>query len=533
MTGHDTTTGPEGIAAPAGTVTVVIPTVGRASLQVLLDALSASAGPAPEQVLLVDDRTARTTPLPVAAPSDLPVKVLDGPQRGPAAARNVGWRAATTEWVAFLDDDVVPSARWLSELAHDLRGLPTRVAGSQGRIHVPVPRDRRPTDWERNVAALQTAQWATADLAYRRMALAAVGGFDERFPRAYREDADLGLRLVRDGWTIVTGARVITHPVRPADAWVSVRLQAGNADDPLMRALHGPRWREDAGVPRGRRRRHLATTTAGLVAAAAGGVRLLAARADRRPPHRSAATRVAVAGTAGWLAGTAELAWARIAPGPRSSREVARMLTTSAVLPAAATWHWLRGVAACRHVEARSTKQQRPAAVLVDRDGTLVVDEPYNGDPERVVAMPGARAALQRLRAAGIPLAVVSNQSGIGRGLLSAEEVDAVNRRVDALLGPFDHWAVCPHAPTAGCACRKPAPGLVLDAAAVLGVDPADCALIGDIGADVDAARAAGARGVLVPTPRTRIDEVEAATQVAPDLAAAVDRLLGEEVGRS
>jgi histidinol-phosphate phosphatase family protein len=167
------------------------------------------------------------------------------------------------------------------------------------------------------------------------------------------------------------------------------------------------------------------------------------------------------------------------------------------------------------------------AAVLLDRDGTLVADVPYNGDPTRVVPMPGAKAALDRLRAAGLRLAVVSNQSGVGRGLLSAEQVEAVNARVDELLGPFGAWAWCPHAPGDGCACRKPAPGLLLRAAADLGVGIEACAMVGDIGADVDAARAAGAAcAVLVPTPVTLPGEVRRAPAVAASLGEAVDRLL-------
>ena len=119
----------------------------------------------------------------------------------------------------------------------------------------------------------------------------------------------------------------------------------------------------------------------------------------------------------------------------------------------------------------------RPRAVLFDRDGTLVVDVPYNGDPDAVRAMPGAAAALDRVRAAGVPVGVVSNQSGIARGLLDAGQVEAVNARVAELLGPFAVWRWCPHGGDDGCACRKPAPGMVLDAAAALGVAPADVAV--------------------------------------------------------
>jgi len=175
------------------------------------------------------------------------------------------------------------------------------------------------------------------------------------------------------------------------------------------------------------------------------------------------------------------------------------------------------------------TSDRPPRAVLFDRDGTLVVDVPYCADPALVTPVPTARAALALLRAAGIPVGVVTNQSGIARGLLRRRQVDAVNRRVDDLLGPFAVWRMCPHGPDDGCPCRKPAPGMVLDAAALLGLDPADVAVVGDIGADVDAARAAGARAVLVPTPATLLAEVDAAPVVRPDLLAAVHHLLGTE----
>ncbi|WP_214414372.1 D-glycero-alpha-D-manno-heptose-1,7-bisphosphate 7-phosphatase [Sphaerisporangium fuscum] len=171
-------------------------------------------------------------------------------------------------------------------------------------------------------------------------------------------------------------------------------------------------------------------------------------------------------------------------------------------------------------------RSPHPAAVLFDRDGTLVEDVPYNADPEKVRPVPGAREALDRLRAAGLPLGVVTNQSGVARGLIGMDALRAVNARVEELLGPFEVWAVCPHGEAEGCACRKPLPGLVLQAARALGVDARDCVVIGDIGRDMEAARAAGARGILVPTPVTLPDEVAAAPEVAPDLPAAVDMVL-------
>ena len=491
------------------TFDIVVPTLGRASLAALLDALAAASGPRPGRILLVFDGHDAGPPLGKSLRER--VEVLAGPRGGPAAARNVGWRTSHAEWIAFLDDDVLPDRDWLERLAVDL-DVAAHVAGSQGRIRVPLASVRRPTDWERSVKGLEDAAWITADMAYRRSVLEEVGGFDERFPRAYREDADLALRVRRAGYRLARGTRTTAHPVRRGGRLASVRAQAGNADDALMEALHGQGWRERAGVPRGRRRVHLATT-----AAAAGALTALAAG---RP-------RAAAVCFAGWFASTAEFAWRRIAPGPRTADEVATMLLTSAVIPPAASYHWLGGRLRARRLV---TPSRPPAAVLLDRDGTLVRDVPYNGEPDRVLPVPGARAALDRLRDEGIPIAVVSNQSGVARGLISREQVDAVNRRVEELVGPIAAWAVCVHGPDDGCDCRKPAPGLVVQAARALGVDPRDCVVIGDIGADVEAARASGARGILVPDGNTRPEEIQAAPVVAATLGDAVDLVLG---GRS
>ncbi len=487
--------------------TVVVPTIGRPSLDVLLDALAAAPGPRPAELVVVDDRPEGPT-LTVERPGLPPVRVVRTGGGGPARARNLGWRTARTPWVAFLDDDVVPDPDWYQRLAEDLAGLPADVAGSQGRVRVPLPGDRRPTDWERGTAGLATSSWITADLAYRRAALAAVGGFDERFPRAFREDSDLALRVMDTGSRLVRGQRWITHPVRPVDRWVSVRVQAGNADDVLMRRLHGPGWRERADAALGRRPQHLAVTAAGVAA--------LGLAAARRP-------RAAALAALAWAAGTAEFARARIAPGPRDRAEVTTMALTSAAIPPLATWHWLRGVVRHRRV---TPWRGLPDLVLFDRDGTLVRDYPYNGDPELVRPVPGAREAVEALRARGVRVGVVSNQSGVARGIITPDQVDACMARLDELLGPFETMQVCPHGPDDGCVCRKPAPGMVVAACAELGVDPARCVVIGDIGADVEAAAAAGAAGILVPTPVTRRQEVAAAPRRAPTLTAAVDDVL-------
>ncbi|MFG3115664.1 glycosyltransferase [Streptomyces sp. NPDC048197] len=319
--------------------TVVIPTLGRPSLTACLAALAAADGPLPRRVILVDDRPLDDcTPLPADIPRALRDRTVTVPgcARGPAAARNTGWRAAGgTPWIVFLDDDVLPGPAWARELAADLAAATPRTAGVSARIDVPLPSGREPTDWERNTAGLATSRWITADMAYRRAALECVGGFDERFRRAFREDADLALRVLTTGWTLAEGRRRTTHPVRPADRWVSVRLQAGNADDVLMTRRHGRGWWRRAQAPRGRLPGHLAVT-----AAAAGA--LLCGAAGKRG--------AAAALAALWLAGTAEFAWARIAPGPRTREETRTMALTSVLIPPAATAHWLRGLLRHRRI---------------------------------------------------------------------------------------------------------------------------------------------------------------------------------------
>jgi glycosyltransferase involved in cell wall biosynthesis len=315
-------------------VSVVIPTLGRPSLAALLTALAAAdPAPLPVELLLVDDRPAPAGEL--AVPPGADVKVLTGRAAGPAAARNIGWRAASHDWVAFLDDDVLPDPDWFVRLAADLTGAPASVGGVQGRLRVPLPADRRPTDWERVTAGLADGAWITADMAYRRVALAAAGGFDERLPRAFREDAELAHRVRAAGWDLLRGTRTVTHPVRPEDRWVSVRAQRGNADDALLRRLYGRDWRTALDIPPGRRPRHLAITAAAVLTTGSLAVALLTRR-------RGALTGAAVA-AAGWIAGTAEFAGARIGPGPRDRREVATMLVTSVAIPPVATAHWVRG----------------------------------------------------------------------------------------------------------------------------------------------------------------------------------------------
>jgi HAD superfamily hydrolase (TIGR01662 family) len=540
---------------------VVIPTIGRSRLAELVACVDGE--PAPTCIVVVDDRhnatsdqhaRAKRAPAPAAScvldlpATTAPLIIVRTHGRGPAAARNAGWRAVDAEWIAFLDDDVAVPGDWCRRLVQDLTELPDNVAASQAELYVPPPEGRRPTDAERRTMNLSGASWITADMAYRRTALVETGGFDERFPRAFREDADLALRTVQLGYVVVWGERVSTHPLAPSASWRnSLKDQAGNADNALLRAKFGRRWRSLTGTTRGRTGRHLITTAAaitGAIGCALSVSKRYATRPSTSSGHMttssghmtlgSARISTVVAGAAGlvWAGLTADFAARRIIPGPRTAPEIGTMLLTSALIPPLAVAHRVRGEIQVRlaGVRAATALSDRPRAVLFDRDGTLIEDVPYLADPGGVRPMPGVRRTLNQLRRQGVAVGVVSNQSGIARGLINSEELARVNARVESLLGPFDTWQVCPHAPDAHCSCRKPEPGMVTAAARELGLAPNECLLIGDIGSDVDAALAAGARAVLVPTRHTKLDEIDHAhlvAAVAPNVRTAVRRHVG------
>ncbi|MDB5888352.1 MAG: glycosyltransferase family 2 protein [Rhodocyclales bacterium] len=150
--------------------------------------------------------------------------------QGPAGARNRGWRAASGRVIAFTDDDTMPAHNWLS------KGLAAMARGADavaGRVVVPVP--KHPTDYERDVGGLATAEFVTANCFVTRAALLATGGFDERYTRAWREDSDLQFSLLQHGLTITRApAAIVLHPIRPAPWGVSLRVQSKVYFDALL-----------------------------------------------------------------------------------------------------------------------------------------------------------------------------------------------------------------------------------------------------------------------------------------------------------
>ncbi|MCS6843195.1 MAG: D-glycero-beta-D-manno-heptose 1,7-bisphosphate 7-phosphatase [Caldilineales bacterium] len=180
-------------------------------------------------------------------------------------------------------------------------------------------------------------------------------------------------------------------------------------------------------------------------------------------------------------------------------------------------------------------------AVFLDRDGVIVVNHTdYVRSWEQVQFLPGALDALRRL--AGTPLAVVvvTNQSAVGRGLMSLDQMWAINAGIAATVsvqgGRLDRVYACPHRPDEGCACRKPAPGMLLAAAADMGLDLSRSYLVGDAVSDVEAAMAVGAQPILVLTGRGEAQRAGLRAKgydvpVVADLAEAVAWILARETG--
>lgn len=181
-------------------------------------------------------------------------------------------------------------------------------------------------------------------------------------------------------------------------------------------------------------------------------------------------------------------------------------------------------------------------AIFIDRDGTLIELIPYLHDPERVRLLPGVGAALRKLGLAGWKRVLITNQSGVARGMYGLDAVARVHDRILALLraegADLEGIEICPHLPeiTGPCDCRKPAPGLILRASARLDIDPRSSWVIGDRIEDVDAGASVGCPGILVLTGYGREQRHTIPPEgwgnvrfIAWDLASAVEAILAGE----
>jgi glycosyltransferase involved in cell wall biosynthesis len=218
-------------------ISVVIPTYKRPKLLTkCLSALAEQRLPREEfEVIVVSDGPDpdnRTFVSDWSAKNKLQLRYLEtAEKRGPAAARNLGWQAATAALIAFTDDDCVPSAEWLNALLNEYTGQ-DYLAMSGFTL---VPLSAEPTDFELNTSHLQRASFITANCACTQKALARLGGFDERFQSAWREDSDLEFKLISSGTPILkVGEAVVVHPVREAPWGVSLKEQKKGLYDVLL-----------------------------------------------------------------------------------------------------------------------------------------------------------------------------------------------------------------------------------------------------------------------------------------------------------
>jgi glycosyltransferase involved in cell wall biosynthesis len=265
-------------------VSVVVPTCKRLDLlkRCLQALMQQDIDPTCYEVIVVDDAACDDTRQLVEhfakrEASCPPIRyVAVSGKRGPAAARNLGWRAAHGEIIAFTDDDCIPTPGWLRA---GLAAFAPGIIGVSGKLIVPLP--DHPTDYERNAAHLETSEFITANCFYRRECLAAVGGFDERFTIAWREDSDLMFMLHKHASAMASIApphacieptqhegrgdachrtgipgcpgieafafahdAVVIHPVRPAHWGISVRQQRKSMFNALLYKKHPQLYRE-------------------------------------------------------------------------------------------------------------------------------------------------------------------------------------------------------------------------------------------------------------------------------------------------
>jgi len=306
-------------------ISVVIPTYHRPDLlRRCLEALFEQTLPrSAYEIVVSDDAASAATHQLVESWSSQGVAVRYAAVRGthgPAAARNQGWRAARAEIIAFTDDDCVPDRRWLE------RGLTALDAADAVAGRIVMPLSSTPTDYERNAAGLAGAAFATANCFCRRAALEAVGGFDERFTSAWREDSDLQFSLLEHGFRVRTAPEaVVVHPIRPAPWGISLTQQQKSRFEALLYANHPTLYRERIHSTPWRYYAMVGTLVGAIAAALVG--------------RRQAA--LTLGGT--WVGMTGRFCAERLNGTSRAAPHVAEMAVTSAVIPLLSIYWRLRG----------------------------------------------------------------------------------------------------------------------------------------------------------------------------------------------
>jgi glycosyltransferase involved in cell wall biosynthesis len=312
-------------------VSVVVPTFKRRQLldRCLAALVAQTFDPSAYEIVIADDAANETTRrqvedwrnrCPQTGPAVHYLPVRDS--HGPAAARNAGWRFARGRVIAFTDDDCIPEPEWLTA---GTRAIRDGATGVSGRVVVPLPED--PTDYERNAAGLSTAEFVTANCFYLRSALEAVGGFDERFAMAWREDSDLWLTFMGRGERLVSAEdAIVLHPLRPAPWGVSLSQQRKSMYNALLYKKHPVLYRQrvQPGPPRD------------YYAIVASIVGCLLGLGLRRPG-------ITVASFLVWARMTGEFIARRLHDTSRRPAHIVEVAVTSALIPPLAVYWRLRG----------------------------------------------------------------------------------------------------------------------------------------------------------------------------------------------
>jgi glycosyltransferase involved in cell wall biosynthesis len=233
-------------------VSVVVPSFGRVDLlKRCIHALLAQNFPAETyEIIIADDADIHQTKQLVedlacfAQSSGRTLRYLPLPKthraHGPAAARNAGWRTADAEFIAFTDDDCIPTENWLHA---GVSAFIDEIVAVSGQVIVPLP--AQPTDYESNAAQLTQGEFVTANCFYRRATLAEVGGFDERFTSAWREDSDLFFTLLEhQKCCVFAPTAIVCHPVRKAPWGISLAQQRKSMFNALLYKKHPMLYRQ-------------------------------------------------------------------------------------------------------------------------------------------------------------------------------------------------------------------------------------------------------------------------------------------------
>ncbi|MCH7345213.1 glycosyltransferase [Pelomonas sp. CA6] len=318
---------------PTLLISVVIPTRARPRLleRCLQSLVRQSLHASRYEIIVVDDGHQEEVAqlcAQLAEDAGAPrIRCLRSPQpgAGPAAARNGGWRAARAALIAFTDDDTLADHDWLLQGVVAMRGGWVALAG-QVRVPRSVSGDQRPTDHELMTRGLERAEFVTANAFVRREALECIEGFDERFRRAWREDADLQFRLEALGRVGRCPAALVWHPVRPEPWGVSLRQQRNVFFDALLYRKHPRQYRERV------RRRPPWNYYLTVLLAVATPLLALTGRRD--------AALVALGALLGLVLG---FALTRLQHTARDPAHVLEMLATSAAIPFLSVYWRLRG----------------------------------------------------------------------------------------------------------------------------------------------------------------------------------------------